>query len=448
MRSIRILVQQIRLGTPRAISIPTMGDVVVIGAGGAAWSLCQRLVADGWRGGRISVLGDETRAPYARAHLVQVLRGGKPEAAALAPVEWYAANGIDLRLDDPAVAIDLAHGRVATARGDAIPFAHLVLATGSGPWLPPLAGRDQIGVLALRTLDDAVALRAAARRAQRAVVLGGGPFGVETAAALNDAGVAVDLVEVAAGLCLRWLDLACAGLLRAQVKARGIDVHTGRQAVRVTPAGRSLLVRCADGGDLESDLVVIAAGTRPRDELAAACGLRRGLRGGVVVDAAMRTNDPRVLAIGECAVRDGEVHAHPEAVQAMAATAAATLVGRRATFAAGSAPRRLLAPGLDALSVGAVHGSELDRRVAWQGEGARRVLVVRGAHLVGACGVGTWPEEARVAQAVSAGATVWPWQISQFRRAGNLWPAPPASRAAARMVSALHGGSSSSAASA
>lgn len=401
-----------------------MGDLVVIGAGGAAWALCRRLVADGWRGGRITVLGDEARAPYARAHLPRVLRGGEPEAAALAPAGWYAANGIDLRLDDPAVAIDRVRGLVATARGATIPFAHLVLATGSAPWLPPLAGRDQTGVLALRSLDDAVALRAAARRARRAVVLGGGPFGVETAAALGDAGVAVELVEVAAGLCLRWLDLGCAGLLRAQVEARGIAVHAGRQAVRVEPAGRALVVRCGDGGGLETDLVVIVAGTRPRDELAAACGLRRGLRGGVVIDAAMRTSDPRVLAIGECAVRDGEVHAHPETVQRMAAVAAATLGGRAAAFSAGMAPRRLLAPGLDALSVGAVHACELDRRIAWQGEGARRVLVLRGGRLVGACGVGAWPDAARVVRAVDGTATTWPWQIASFRRSGSLWRTP------------------------
>ncbi|HLL46196.1 MAG TPA: FAD-dependent oxidoreductase, partial [Longimicrobiaceae bacterium] len=176
-----------------------MGDVVVIGAGGAAWAFCRRLVAGGWRGGRITVLGDERHAPYARAQLPQILRGRAADAATLAPAEWYAANGIDLRLDDPAVAIDRARGVVATARGESLPFAHLVLATGSGPWLPPIAGRDQTGVLALRSLDDAVALRAAARRAQRVVVLGGGPFGVEAAAALNDAGVAVSLIEVAAG---------------------------------------------------------------------------------------------------------------------------------------------------------------------------------------------------------------------------------------------------------
>ena len=416
-----------------------MDDLVVIGAGGAAWALCQRLVAEGWRGGRVTVLGDEARAPYARAHLARVLRGEAPERAALAPADWYAAHGIDLRLDDPAVAIDLARGRVATARGASLPFAKLVLASGSAPWLPPLAGRDQTGVLALRTLDDAVALRAAARRAQRAVVLGGGPFGVETAAALHDTGVAVTLVEVAAGLCLRWLDLACAGLLRAQAEARGIAVHAGRQAVRITPVGRELSVHCADGGELAADLVVIAAGTRPRDELAAACGLRRGLRGGVVVDAAMRTSDPRVLAIGECAVRDGEVYAHPEAVQAMAAAAVDTLAGRPGGFAPGVAPRRLLAPGLDALSVGAVHASELDRRVPWQSDQARRVLVLRGGHLVGACGVGPWPEAERVVAAVGSGATLWPWQIAQFRRAGSLWPALPTARVVAQRVAAMPG---------
>ena len=228
-------------------------------------------------------------------------------------------------------------------------------------------------------------------------------------------------------------------LSRAQAEARGIAVHAGRQAVRITPVGRELSVHCADGGELAADLVVIAAGTRPRDELAAACGLRRGLRGGVVVDAAMRTSDPRVLAIGECAVRDGEVYAHPEAVQAMAAAAVDTLAGRPGGFAPGVAPRRLLAPGLDALSVGAVHASELDRRVPWQSDQARRVLVLRGGHLVGACGVGPWPEAERVVAAVGSGATLWPWQIAQFRRAGSLWPALPTARVVAQRVAAMPG---------
>ncbi|MEU7199493.1 FAD-dependent oxidoreductase [Streptomyces sp. NPDC045470] len=289
--------------------------VVVIGGGMAAARLAQRLRpagAPGTGGPALTVLGEEPHAPYNRVLLAEVLAGRyAPEVIALpAPhdgVRWL--GGVR------AVQIDRAARTVLCDDGQAVPYDRLVLATGSNPVLPPLRGlfppgHDDLpaGVHPFRALDDCTALAAAAARpGVRAVVIGGGLLGVSAARALAERGVSVLLAQQGEHLMERQLDAGAAALLRAHVEALGVEVHTECRVRGLRVEDGSVRgVELADGYVPDADLVVLACGVRPRVGLARAAGLP--VDRGIVVDDELRTADPHVHAIGDCAQHDGVVY--------------------------------------------------------------------------------------------------------------------------------------------
>src|SRR5204862_5528266 len=136
----------------------------------------------------------------------------------------------------------------------------------------------------------------------------------------------------------------------------GLTVHTGRAAARITGDGAAHQVIFEDGGIVRTDVVVFAAGVRPRDELARSAGLAMGTRGGVVVDEACRTSDPNVYAIGECAEIGGRVYGLVAPGYAMAEVVADRLLGGGATFPGADTSTKLKLLGVDVASFGATEG--------------------------------------------------------------------------------------------
>ncbi|MFD3677716.1 NAD(P)/FAD-dependent oxidoreductase [Streptomyces sp. NPDC058613] len=315
--------------------------VVVIGGGLAGLRLAQRMSGPD---AAVTVLGEETHVPYNRVLLAEVLAGRyAPEVTAL------PAPGPALRRGVRAVRIDRAERAVHCDDGSVERYDTLVLATGSNPVLPPLRGlfvpdgRElPEGVHPFRTMDDCLALSAAVGPGVRAVVIGGGLLGVSAARALAARGAQVVLAQQAERLMERQLDAAASALLHAHLTALGVEIHTEcrvRGLSTTGPPGGSRRVtgaELADGYRLEADLVVLACGVRPRTGLAVAAGL--DVRTGVVVDDRLRTSDPRVHAIGDCAEHAGRVYGLAGAALEQADALAAILTGRAPHGAPDAAP--------------------------------------------------------------------------------------------------------------
>lgn len=287
-------------------------EIVVIGGGTAGVRLAQRLAATAPADAvNLTLLGEEPHAPYNRVLLAEVLAGRyAPEVIALPPVPGGERRGVR------AVRIDRADRLVRCDDGGVVPYDRLILATGSNPVLPPLRGlrrpdHDGLpeGVHAFRTMDDCLALSAAVRPATRAVVIGGGLLGVSAARALAERGAQVVLAQQGEYLMERQLDRAGSRLLRAQLEAWGVEVHTEcrvRGLVRTADDTRVAAVELADGFRLDAELTVLACGVRPRTGLARAAGL--DVRRGVVVDDELCTSDPSIHAIGDCAEHDERLY--------------------------------------------------------------------------------------------------------------------------------------------
>ncbi|MGW6055006.1 NAD(P)/FAD-dependent oxidoreductase [Streptomyces sp. NPDC055189] len=285
--------------------------VVVIGSGLAGVRLAQRLGAGGAGSGDNPgpvLIGDEPHAPYNRVLLADVLAGRYgPEVIELPP-----APGEHLRTR--AVRVDRADRLVHCADGSVVPYTTLVLATGSNPVLPPLRGLFEPGatelpkgVHAFRTMDDCLALSEAVRPGEgtRAVVIGGGLLGVSAARALAARGAQVVLTQQGDRLMERQLDPAASALVHRHLTELGVEIHTECRVRGVRQAdGVIRSVELADGYVLGTDLTVLACGVRPRTGLAQAAGL--DVRRGIVVDDELRTSDPHIRAIGDCAEHSGE----------------------------------------------------------------------------------------------------------------------------------------------
>lgn len=354
--------------------------IVVVGGGTAGARLAERLP--------VTLLGEEPHAPYNRVLLADVLAGRYgPEVIALPSPRNDGA-----RHEVRVTGIDRAARVVHCADGEAFAYDRLVLATGSNPVLPPLrglgAGRLPSGVHAFRTLDDCLALDALVSPKARAVVIGGGLLGVSAARALAARGAEVVLAQQGEHLMERQLDAEASTLLRRHLEADlGVEVHTECR-VRGLRCANGVddtveAVELADGFVLDADVVVIACGVRPRVGLALEAGL--DVRRGIVVDDQLRTSDPFIHAVGDCAEHDGRLYGLAGAALEQADVLAEVLEHGTGAYRGTRALTRLSMDALELAAFGEATPLPGDDtvRLADATSGAYRKVVVRGDRLVG-----------------------------------------------------------------
>ncbi|MFG2473736.1 nitrite reductase large subunit NirB [Streptomyces fagopyri] len=345
---------------------------------------------------RVVVLCEEPRPAYDRVRLTSYFSGRTPDELSLTDAGFLTAHGIELHLGDPAETIDRAARTVTARSGLTVPYDILVLATGSSPFVPPVPGRDAEGCFVYRTIEDLLAIEEYAKaRATTGAVVGGGLLGLEAAGALQGLGLATHIVEFAPRLMPAQVDEGGGAALLRTVRDLGLTVHTGTgtQEIVTGADGAVTGMTLSDGSELPTDLVVFSAGVRPRDRLARDTGLTVGERGGITVDERCRTSDPRVFAIGECALAsDGRVYGLVAPGYEMAETAAATIADADAGFTGADLSTKLKLLGVDVASFGDAHGTTagcLDVVYSDSRSGTYRKLVVgRDGELLGGILVG------------------------------------------------------------
>ncbi|MCH0540652.1 NAD(P)/FAD-dependent oxidoreductase [Streptomyces sp. MUM 203J] len=351
--------------------------IVVVGGGTAGARLAERLP--------VTLLGEEPHAPYNRVLLADVLAGRYGPDVITLPAARDGAARRGVRV----TGIDRETREVRCADGTRVAYDRLVLATGSNPVLPPLrglAGQQSLpaGVQAFRTLDDCLALDALVRPGARAAVIGGGLLGVSAARALAARGAEVVLAQQGEHLMERQLDPDASELLRAHLAGLGVEVHTECRVRGLKVAdGAVTAVELADGFVLDADLVVLACGVRPRVGLALEAGL--DVRRGIVVDDELRTSDPYIHAVGDCAEHDGRLYGLAGAALEQADVLAELLQSRPAAYRGTRALTRLSLDTLELAAFGEAVPQPGDDtvRLADATSGAYRKVVVRGDRLVG-----------------------------------------------------------------
>ncbi|TPK98684.1 NAD(P)/FAD-dependent oxidoreductase [Mesorhizobium sp. B2-4-12] len=326
--------------------------LVIIGNGMAPGRMLEHLLEKAPGRYQVTIFNAEPRVNYDRIMLSPVLSGEKAyEEIIIHGDGWYIKNGITLYKGHRIVTIDRPARTVTSDHGVTEPYDKLVIATGSVPFIIPVPGHNLPGVLTYRDLDDVRAMMLAAQSRAKAVVIGGGLLGLEAAAGLNAQGMDVTVLHVMPTLMERQLDPAAGYLLQRAVEERGIKVITKANTQAITGNGKVEQVELADGTIIPATLVVMAVGIRPNAAIAKEAGI--AINRGIVVDAGMRSNDPDIYAIGECAEVNGMVYGLVAPLYEMARVAASQLAGdETAAFVHMDTPTKLKVTGIELFSLG------------------------------------------------------------------------------------------------
>ena len=307
--------------------------IVIVGGGAAGFAAAERLRRENYDRS-IIMLSDEDAVPIDRPNLSKdYLAGNAPEEwLPLRPDDFYAKNGIDLRLKTAVAGIDARAREVTLADGSKLPYDRLLLATGAEPSRPQIPGASEGQVRTLRTLGDSRAIIARAKSARRAVIMGASFIGLEVAASLRARGIEVHVVAPEKRPMERVLGSQMGGFVRALHEEHGVIFHL--EDVATSIEGDQVKLR--SGSQIEAQLVVAGVGVRPRTALAEGAGL--AVDRGVTVDPYLETSAPGIFAAGDIA-RWPDPHTgekirveHWVVAERQGQAAALNMLGRRQKF--------------------------------------------------------------------------------------------------------------------
>jgi len=388
---------------------------VIVGNGVAGVTAARGIVRSD-PGAQVHIFGFEPY-PYYRRPLLWEFIAGQIERDVLyfRPLDWYAGRGIQLHLGarvtglDPVghrLYVEVSGGRPASARS--VEYDRLLLTTGGRPFVPPCEGVDKDGVFTLRTLDDALAIKACAQEASRAIVIGGGLLGLETARALHTTGLKVTVIEFFPYLLPRQLDAQGAEVLQSLLEAQGLKIVTGGKTEAILGDGRANGVRLQDNRVIAGEMVIFSTGIRSDVALARTAGLE--VNRGIVVNERLQTSADDIFAAGDAAEFEGRVYGIIPAAIEQARVAAANMVAPGSAVYAGTLPTTTLkVAGAQLTSVGesVAQAEESDqlRRVDLAA-GRYRKLVLRDGRIVGAISLNDKEWVRPITQLIEQGADV------------------------------------------
>ncbi len=408
----------------------TKSKLVVIGNGMAGARFVEELIS---RGGRdlydIAIFGDEPYGNYNRILLSSVL-GGSHQAKDIFinSLSWYVENEINFHAGVRATAIDPRRKAVTGAGGVVEHYDTLVIATGSSALVPPIAslkrqsGAFKEGVFVFRTLDDCNAILNCAAAVKKAAVIGGGLLGLEAARGLLEHGLEVHVVHLMPYLMELQLDAMGGAILQRSLEKMGLHFHLKKNTRELLGEERVSGLKFEDGGTLSCDLLVISAGIRPNVQLAREAGLL--VERAIVVGDDLRSDDPDIYALGECAQHRGRTYGLVAPLWEQAQVLADRLSGRRpqACYQGSKSATKLKVMGIDLSVMGSRDVSNpADEEISFvdTSRGIYQKVIVSEGRLAGAILLGDTSCGPRLLQAFDRGLD------APTNRAELLFPGSP-----------------------
>jgi nitrite reductase (NADH) large subunit len=356
----------------------------------------------------IVMFGAEPYGNYNRILLSNVLnRTQKAAEIFMNPLAWYDENQITLHAGVRAVKIDRERRVVIgkPLRRDALPYAagetgigteapieerydHVIIATGSRPFVPPMEGFGQPGTFLFRTIDDCDRIANYAKECRKAAVIGGGLLGLEAARGLMTHGVEVSVLEAAPQLMIAQLDPDSGQMLKATMEAMGVKVLCEKITTHIVAEnGRITHLLLKDGSLVDTDMVVVSAGIRPITDIALASGLT--VDKAIVCDDQMRTSDPDIFSVGECVQHRGKLYGLVDPIWEQANVLADVITGKnpQAAYLGSKLGTKLKVMGVELASMGETKpASPADEVIVYREpkRGVYKKLIIRDEKLAGA----------------------------------------------------------------
>ncbi|MDT7848172.1 nitrite reductase large subunit NirB [Methylophilus sp. VKM B-3414] len=361
--------------------------LVVVGNGMAGMRTVEELLKIAPDMYDITVFGDEPYPNYNRIMLSPVLANEQTiDDIILNSREWYAEHNITLHTSARVNKIDRKARTVTADNGLTVEYDRLLLATGSKPFILPIAGADLQGVLGYRDIKDTNDMIAAAKIYKHAVVIGGGLLGLEAANGLKVQGMDVTVVHKNEWLLERQLDKTAGKMLQKSLETRGLQFLLQKDTEQlIGKDGRVVAVRFKDGQEVPADLVVMAVGIRPNYALAESAGIY--CNRGIVVSDTMQTYDPRIYAVGECVNHRGIAYGLVAPLFEMAKVCATHLANFGIGVYKGSVTStKLKVTGIDLFSAGDFMGSDDAEEILLHDAvgGVYKKLVIKDDTIIGA----------------------------------------------------------------
>lgn len=352
----------------------------IVGAGVAGLSAAAKIRSLDHEA-EIDVFTDETYPFYARTRLPEVIAGDSSlEDLVIHAGKWYVDRNIKLHTNEMVVEVDSTLQEIVTVLGR-YKYSSLLLATGSRSFIPPIKGAEKKGVLALRSMADALATKEWASRSRKAVLIGGGLLGLEAGNGLRRAGLNVTVVEVFPRLLPRQMDVPGAAVLQRQMEEMGFSFLLGLQSQEIIGNDVVEALSLSNGEELCCDLILVSAGVRPNMDLAKAIGLATDR--GVVVDDSMRTSAPNIFAAGDSTEHRGSVYGIWPASQRQGEVAGANMVGGQELFQGIVPSNRLKVLGIDLVSAGDIDVENQCEAFVSETATSYRKIVLRDGAIVG-----------------------------------------------------------------
>jgi 3-phenylpropionate/trans-cinnamate dioxygenase ferredoxin reductase subunit len=276
-----------------------ISTILIIGGGQAGAQAVDTLRREGFNG-RLVLVSDEPQLPYQRPPLSKKFLCGELAADRLPfrHQSFYDEHHIELKLGVRATHLDPAARRVTLSNGEEVVYDRLLLCLGAASRLLTCPGADLPGVHYLRGIADVPKIREGLKPGARAVIIGGGYIGLETAATARKMGCAVTVLEMADRVMNRVVASNVSEYFEREHRAQGVKIICNTRVVRLEGQARVERVVCADGSTHEADLLVVGVGAVANMKLASDAGL--ACENGIVVDEYCRTSDSAIYAAGDC----------------------------------------------------------------------------------------------------------------------------------------------------
>lgn len=356
-----------------------------------------KFISENSPGAKISVFTDEEYNYYPRP-LLDKLLAETIDLNQLFPYndEWYKKRGIEVSFKNKILNLDGLRD-----------FDRVLLTTGASPFVPPIEGINSQEVFTYRNINDVLRIRAFARGKKRAVVIGGGLLGLETAKALTDRGLKVAIIEHNSRLLPRQLDEEGGGILKSRIEKFNIEVMLQVTCDRIQSEGAKTCLLSKQIGKLEADLFIVSAGVRSNVELAKQCGI--GVEKGITIDKFMRTSCESIYAAGDCAEFNGVVYGIIPAAIEQGLAAASNMIDRPLEYKGTTFQATLKVMGIDLTSIGTVNPEGEGYETVCRkdvSKGVYRKCVIKDGRLIGAIVLGEKDGIAGLARIIKEGSYV------------------------------------------
>ena len=271
---------------------------IVIGGSHASAQFVVSLRQGGWEGD-IILIGDETDLPYHRPPLSKDFLSGSKELEdiLIRPASVYENAKITLKLGTRVTSIDRKAKTVTTDKDEILSYDKLILATGARVRRLPIEGADDPRVMYLRDTNDVRGIKSAIAKDKRAVIIGGGYIGLETAASMRKNGMEVTVLEAMDRILQRVTAPVMSDFYRRVHTEEGVVIAENEMAASIETTEKELVVHTKSGAKYPADIVIIGIGVIPNSELANEAGLEVG--NGIVVNEYCQTGDEDIYAIGD-----------------------------------------------------------------------------------------------------------------------------------------------------